>query len=922
VSEDITFSCPHCAQHLDAPLDMAGSQVACPSCSQAITIPSSAPAPALPQQGTTPPASSGAISLQCDKCGGQLEYSNTSDIARCPFCGNANVITRPADTADALRDLEQLSLAIHHLQPSLSPDDVREIVYSRIEADESGLRHARSLDIHIEQVFFPAWKVDVSAQCSWNGENSREEPFTNYRTEYDQVGDRTIERKVPYTDYRTVWDPVNGVEVFDTSVILPAAPGISAPQFEMTSKVPDDHASLRSGAPSALGEYAITKPSKSQNESWTEFDGDSSVESHAWVCCMGLAEQINHVSSSVLSRNFSIIYYPLAVATYTANGVEYRHFVNLQTGDLSGDFPLDYTKVANEASKARQEKKEVNLARIAATTILVVYIATTALICLSWHSFDFVQALISGFLQPFSIFRDNLGPHDLLAQSHFYSFTFSWAAWLILFIIYKVTIPSFDYNPWHNFLAKRQAFFLRLLLNPTSGLASQLAAAHGSQLEDFQKTLKKSADENTLEQLPLDATINITEPLAKDLLQRDAKVIPSWTSSFIGLIVGLGIVTIASLWIMLAYSGQLRTLERKHRWAIVQEQQKQEEERQKEEKRRKEQKRKERLAQQQQERADGYYQRGLAIVSKENVSDESYRTAFQSFEKAAKLDHPLAMYQLGMMTQDGAGVQQSHSQAVTWYRKAAEAGEPKAMSALGFMYLKGQGVRQDYSEAATLFERAGEQGNGNAFHNLAHMYREGLGVSKSEYTAEAFYEKAAELGYEASIHNLAHLYYAKGSYYKAATWVEKSAKLGDHWGMYMLAAMYYNGNGLSRDHGKALQWFQKAATAGNVEAVTDLGIISCESARTQEDYAAASRLLKSAADAGNTRAMQQIGYMYENGYGVRQNTTEARRWYNKARGTSGSSQRTRRVKIPNDPFWDLRDADGRVQPKKKIYWTE
>lgn len=36
---DTNFDCPHCGQNLDAPEDMAGSQVPCPACSKLILIP-------------------------------------------------------------------------------------------------------------------------------------------------------------------------------------------------------------------------------------------------------------------------------------------------------------------------------------------------------------------------------------------------------------------------------------------------------------------------------------------------------------------------------------------------------------------------------------------------------------------------------------------------------------------------------------------------------------------------------------------------------------------------------------------------------------------------------------------------------------------------------------------------------------------
>lgn len=41
---DISFSCPNCRQHLDAPPDMAGEEVPCPSCQKVIRV------PAIPKQ--------------------------------------------------------------------------------------------------------------------------------------------------------------------------------------------------------------------------------------------------------------------------------------------------------------------------------------------------------------------------------------------------------------------------------------------------------------------------------------------------------------------------------------------------------------------------------------------------------------------------------------------------------------------------------------------------------------------------------------------------------------------------------------------------------------------------------------------------------------------------------------------------------
>ena len=45
---DLNFDCPHCGQNLDAPADMAGVEIACPSCEKGISIPSESATPAPP----------------------------------------------------------------------------------------------------------------------------------------------------------------------------------------------------------------------------------------------------------------------------------------------------------------------------------------------------------------------------------------------------------------------------------------------------------------------------------------------------------------------------------------------------------------------------------------------------------------------------------------------------------------------------------------------------------------------------------------------------------------------------------------------------------------------------------------------------------------------------------------------------------
>ena len=57
-------------------------------------------------------------------------------------------------------------------------------------------------------------------------------------------------------------------------------------------------------------------------------------------------------------------------------------------------------------------------------------------------------------------------------------------------------------------------------------------------------------------------------------------------------------------------------------------------------------------------------------------------------------------------------MQQSDAEAVKWYRKPAEQGQAKAQNDLGLMYEDGRGVQQSDVEAIKWYRKAGEQGDG------------------------------------------------------------------------------------------------------------------------------------------------------------------------------------------------------------------
>jgi hypothetical protein len=78
---DIEFVCPGCEQTLEAPAEMAGEVIECPSCQTAMTIPAAEePMPGEPEEGAEAPDGEQPV---CPACGNEL----AAGAVLCVQCG-------------------------------------------------------------------------------------------------------------------------------------------------------------------------------------------------------------------------------------------------------------------------------------------------------------------------------------------------------------------------------------------------------------------------------------------------------------------------------------------------------------------------------------------------------------------------------------------------------------------------------------------------------------------------------------------------------------------------------------------------------------------------------------------------------------------------------------------------------------------
>jgi TPR repeat protein len=159
----------------------------------------------------------------------------------------------------------------------------------------------------------------------------------------------------------------------------------------------------------------------------------------------------------------------------------------------------------------------------------------------------------------------------------------------------------------------------------------------------------------------------------------------------------------------------------------------------------------------------------LAVAGCANNTDEDL---FHRLSKVAEAGSPAAQYNLGMLYNNGIGVEQDASKAFHWFEKAATGGDPLGHYKVGCYYAgQFQGVvTPDHTKALT--------------YKLA----------------------AAEAGYVLAQHDVALAYAEMGEYENAAKWLTSAAEQGDIAALAALSEWHKEGRGVRPDLAKAYEY--------------------------------------------------------------------------------------------------------------------
>ncbi|KAI8066626.1 hypothetical protein BC940DRAFT_239973 [Gongronella butleri] len=249
------------------------------------------------------------------------------------------------------------------------------------------------------------------------------------------------------------------------------------------------------------------------------------------------------------------------------------------------------------------------------------------------------------------------------------------------------------------------------------------------------------------------------------------------------------------------------------------------------------------------------YASGLLSKKGKNEFDK----AFPLFVQAAKHHHADAAYRSAKCYEDGLGTRKDSSKAVNLYRKAATLNHPGAMYRLGVAEVNGElGISKNARDGVKWLKRAAEAATAEypqAIHELALLHERGIDnvVFVDFDYAVSLYAQAADLGYAPS-----------------------AFKLGECYEYGKLAC--------KQDPALSIHYYTIAAQQGHREACFSLTawyLVGSPNVLPQSDLEAYI-WAKRAAEKELPKAEYAVGYFTEVGIGVSKNLDDAMVWYKRA----------------------------------------
>lgn len=281
----------------------------------------------------------GALEVQCQSCGALVTFTPPEVARRCDFCG-VDIVAQPKSADPMIAPEAVLPFRITQQDAG---NGLRQWLRSRWFAPNA-LKHFAEPDA-IDGIYLPFWTYDTNTTSFYTGERGDYYYTTETFYERDSQGNQVAHtRQVRNTRWQSVSGTVS--RWFDDVLV---AASTSLQQNRLETLEPWDLAELKPYDPAFLSGY---KAQRYQVDLARGFERVKQIAAAAINGDVrhdigGDEQKVHQVDTHYSGITFKHLMLPVYAGAYRFNQKVYQVVVNGRTGEIQGDRPYSFWKIAS-----------------------------------------------------------------------------------------------------------------------------------------------------------------------------------------------------------------------------------------------------------------------------------------------------------------------------------------------------------------------------------------------------------------------------------------------------------------------------------------------------------------------------------------------------------------------------------------------
>jgi len=342
------FPCPSCGAEMD--FDAERGMLVCAYCGHTSTVPTTEEAiqeyslEAALQEMIDSPHEMGygddKRSIKCGNCGAVNTIDANVISTECAFCGSNKVV--PQDQVTQV--IKPESLLPFQVDRGKAVVLFRQWLGRGFFRPSPVKRIARDAEARLQGVYLPFWTYDAFTSSWWRAEAG----YYYYVTEsYWATDDEGKQVKRTRQVQKVRWEPASGsLQLTFDEVLVPATGSVERAMIERI--YPFDTEALVTYEPGFLSGWGAEAYTVDLRSGWAT--GQAIIQERVRQACANEVPGDTHrnlqVSTAFSNMTYKHVLFPVWIASYRYKDKVYHFLINGQTGEVQGQAPISWIRVA------------------------------------------------------------------------------------------------------------------------------------------------------------------------------------------------------------------------------------------------------------------------------------------------------------------------------------------------------------------------------------------------------------------------------------------------------------------------------------------------------------------------------------------------------------------------------------------------